>query len=50
MEKESFFLEKGLLLKAIRPPSIPKGTSRFRVILRSGHTKEDLDFLFSYLN
>jgi len=49
MEKESFFLEQGLLLKAIRPPSIPKGTSRFRVILRAGHTKEDIDLLFSYL-
>ena len=49
MEKESFFLDQGLLLKAIRPPSIPKGTSRFRVILRAGHTKEDIDLLFSYL-
>jgi 7-keto-8-aminopelargonate synthetase-like enzyme len=49
IEKEKFFMERGLLLKAIRPPSVPRGTSRFRVILRSGHTKEDIDFLLSYL-
>ena len=49
IEKEKFFMKQGLLLKAIRPPSVPRGTSRFRVILRSGHTKEDINFLLSYL-
>ncbi len=49
IEKEKFFIKQGLLLKAIRPPSVPRGTSRFRVILRSGHTKEDIDFLLNYL-
>lgn len=49
IEKEKFFIEQGLLLKAIRPPSVPRGTSRFRVILRSSHSKEDIDFLLSYL-
>ena len=49
IEKEKYFIEMGFLLKAIRPPSVPKGTSRFRVILRTEHSKEDIDLLLSYL-
>ncbi|APJ04665.1 aminotransferase class I/II-fold pyridoxal phosphate-dependent enzyme [Silvanigrella aquatica] len=49
IEKEKFFLKNGILLKCIRPPSVPRGTSRFRVILRSNHSKQDLDILLNYL-
>lgn len=50
IEKEKLFMRQGLLLKAIRPPSVPRGTSRFRTILRSDHTKNDMDFLLNCLD
>ena len=34
--------EAGLDVRAIRPPSVPKDTSRLRVILQAGHTAEDV--------
>ncbi|BBH54137.1 aminotransferase class I/II-fold pyridoxal phosphate-dependent enzyme [Fluviispira sanaruensis] len=39
-------LERGILVKEIRPPSVPRGTARLRVILRSDHSKKDIDDLF----
>lgn len=33
----------GLLLSAIRPPSVPEGTSRIRLTVTAAHTKEDLN-------
>jgi 8-amino-7-oxononanoate synthase len=33
---------KGLLVPAIRPPSVPEGTARLRVSLTAGHTEEDV--------
>ena len=36
-------LEKGYLVAAIRPPTVPRGTSRLRVSLQSGHTDEHID-------
>lgn len=41
--------EQGLLVPAIRPPSVPAGTSRLRVSLSAGHTEEHLDRLFQEL-
>lgn len=37
--------ERGFLLHPVRPPSVPPGTSRIRLIVRSNHRKEDLDRL-----
>jgi 8-amino-7-oxononanoate synthase len=37
--------ERGLLVPAIRPPSVPKDTSRLRVSLTAGHTREDVSRL-----
>ncbi len=34
--------ERGLLVPAIRPPSVPAGTARLRVSLSAGHTEEDI--------
>ncbi len=33
---------KGLLVKPIRPPTVPEGTSRLRFALSAGHTEEHL--------
>ncbi|WP_186647796.1 aminotransferase class I/II-fold pyridoxal phosphate-dependent enzyme [Fluviispira vulneris] len=38
-------LERGILVKEIRPPSVPRGTARLRVILRSDHSEKDIDDL-----
>ncbi len=35
-------LEAGYLVPAIRPPTVPRGSSRLRVSLCSGHTKADI--------
>lgn len=34
--------EAGLLLSAIRPPSVPQGTSRIRLTVTAAHTEEDI--------
>ncbi|MFN4258557.1 MAG: 8-amino-7-oxononanoate synthase [Gemmataceae bacterium] len=41
--------EQGLLVPAIRPPSVPEGTSRLRVSLSAGHGEEDVSRLVEAL-
>ncbi len=41
--------ERGLLVPAIRPPSVPEGTSRLRISLTAGHTEEDVRRLLEAL-
>lgn len=36
---------RGFLAAAIRPPTVPPGTSRLRLALRSGHSQADIDAL-----
>ena len=42
-------LERGIVVPAIRPPTVPPGTSRLRVALSAAHTDEDVDRLMEAL-
>ena len=41
--------EHGLLSVAIRPPTVPLGTSRVRIALSAAHSDEDIDALIDAL-
>jgi 8-amino-7-oxononanoate synthase len=41
--------EAGFLAAAIRPPTVPRGTSRIRITLTAAHTEDDLDSLAAEL-
>jgi len=42
-------LDRGLFCPAVRPPTVPPGTSRLRVSLTAGHTEEDVERLVAAL-
>ena len=42
-------LERGLLVTAIRPPTVPEGTSRLRVTLSAEHTTAEVERLVETL-
>ncbi len=42
-------IEKGILAVCIRPPTVPKGTSRIRFCITAQHTDADIDYLIDVL-
>jgi 8-amino-7-oxononanoate synthase len=49
MKVASYLFRKGIIAIGIRPPTVPKGTSRIRLSVMATHTKEDLDYVLSIL-
>jgi 8-amino-7-oxononanoate synthase len=43
-------LEAGLLVSAIRPPTVPNGTARLRITLTAGHTETQVERLLEALS
>jgi 7-keto-8-aminopelargonate synthetase-like enzyme len=50
VEASRRLLDDGLLVPAIRPPSVPPGTSRLRIALSAIHTDEQIDSLAESLD
>ncbi|ACT49813.1 8-amino-7-oxononanoate synthase [Methylovorus glucosotrophus] len=44
-----YLLTRGLLVPAIRPPTVPKGTARLRVSLSAAHSEQDVHTLINAL-
>jgi 8-amino-7-oxononanoate synthase len=42
MELSAALFERGLFIHGIRPPTVPAGTSRLRVVPSAGHSDEDI--------
>ena len=50
LESSRVLFERGFLVTAIRPPTVPEGTSRLRITLSAKHTHEQIDKLIDVLD
>lgn len=44
MDFSRLLFKEGVFAQAIRPPTVPKGTSRLRITVSAAHKQEDLEF------
>jgi glycine C-acetyltransferase len=44
VEMQAMLMEQGLFLQAIRPPTVPSGTSRLRLTVLRGFSQEEMDY------
>lgn len=49
LELSASLLTRGFLVSAIRPPTVPPGTSRLRITLSAAHTEQQVDALLDAL-
>jgi 8-amino-7-oxononanoate synthase len=45
-----YLQSKGILVPAIRPPTVPAGTGRLRISLSTAHTEDDVKKLVAALH
>jgi 8-amino-7-oxononanoate synthase len=50
LKLSEYLQEKGILVPAIRPPTVPKDTARLRISLSAGHTEADIIQLARLIN
>jgi 8-amino-7-oxononanoate synthase len=50
LKASAALLEMGLLVPAVRPPTVPPGTSRLRVAVSAAHTPAEVDLLAEALD
>ncbi len=50
LKLSEYLQSKGILVPAIRPPTVPKNTARLRISLSAGHTKADVIQLAQLIN
>ena len=50
LSRSAALFDAGLHITAIRPPTVPEGTSRLRMTLSAAHTTEDVERLIAALN
>jgi 8-amino-7-oxononanoate synthase len=49
VEMSAALLQRGILVAAMRPPTVPEGTARLRITLSAAHTPQDVDRLLNAL-
>ncbi|MNP64808.1 8-amino-7-oxononanoate synthase [compost metagenome] len=49
MKLSALLRERGILVGAIRPPTVPAGSARLRVTFSAAHSEEQLESLLSGL-